>query len=129
MNAKDFGVPQDRKRIYIAYTSVAKPDLENFTSIRKSLEAILEHGMPISTSQFVQLVLKHYPIEELYGKSIKDKRGGENNIHSWDIECKGTVSEEQRTLLNMMLKERRKKVGRRIRHRLDGWDAAYIRAD
>lgn len=109
LNAKDFGVPQDRKRIYIVGTRVAKPDLENFTSIRKSLEAILEHGMPISTSQFVQLVLKHYPIEELYGKSIKDKRGGENNIHSWDIECKGTVSEEQRTLLNMMLKERRKK--------------------
>ena len=109
LNAKDFGVPQDRKRIYIVGTRIAKPNLENFTPTKKSLEAILEHDMPISTSQFVQLILKHYPIEELYGKSIKDKRGGKNNIHSWDIECKGAVSEEQRNLLNMILKERRKK--------------------
>ena len=48
-------------------------------------------------------------IDELEGKSIKDKRGGDNNIHSWDIEMKGSVSPTQRQLLNTMLKERRKK--------------------
>lgn len=109
LNAKDFGVPQDRKRIYIVGTKKGKPDLEKFHHIKKSLNTILEYGMPVSNSAFVQLVLKHYSLEELYGKSIKDKRGGDNNIHSWDIEYKGTVSDAEKKLLNVMLKERRKK--------------------
>lgn len=109
LNAKYFGVPQERKRIYIVGTKKEKPDMENFKHTSKALEDILEHGMTVSDSSFVQLLLKHYSIEELYGKSIKDKRGGDNNIHSWDIEYKGSVSEEQRTLLNTMLKERRKR--------------------
>ena len=109
LNAKDFGVPQDRKRIYIVGTKDVKPDLEQFVHIQNVLGTVLEHGMPVSDSTFVQLVMKHYPIEKLYGKSVKDKRGGDNNIHSWDISYKGVVSEEQKTLLNTMLKERRKK--------------------
>lgn len=109
LNAKDFGVPQERKRIYIVGTKKSKPDLEEFQRTKKTLETILEHGMPISDSAFVKLILKHYAIEDLYGKSVKDKRGGDNNIHSWDIEYKGSVSAEQKTLLNIMLKERRKK--------------------
>lgn len=48
-------------------------------------------------------------MQELFGKSIKDKRGGSNNIHSWDIELKGSVSKEQKELLNVMMTERRKK--------------------
>jgi len=69
----------------------------------------LEKGLPTSESSFVKLILSHYPISKLSGKSIKDKRGGNNNIHSWDIEYKGTVSPRQKELLNTMLKERRKK--------------------
>lgn len=48
-------------------------------------------------------------MEELFGKAIKDKRGGENNIHSWDIELKGPVSKSQKALLSVMMTERRKK--------------------
>ena len=48
-------------------------------------------------------------MQELYGKSIKDKRGGPNNIHSWDIGYKGAVSPAQRELLDRLLRERRKK--------------------
>ena len=55
------------------------------------------------------MLLTHYTVEELYGKSIKDKRGGDNNIHSWDIEYKGAITPRQIELLNKMLKERRKK--------------------
>ena len=109
LNAKDFGVPQDRKRIYIVGTKKTAPCLEMFSIERRPLETILEHGKPTSDSAFVQMVLQRYPIEELYGKSIKDKRGGDNNIHSWDIECKGPISDEQKELLNTMLTERRKK--------------------
>lgn len=109
LNAKDFGVPQDRKRIYIVGTKKAQPQLDKFDKVRKTLDSILEQGLPVSDSPFVQLVLKHYPIEALYGKGIKDKRGGDNNIHSWDIEYKGTVTSEEKILLNTMLKERRKR--------------------
>lgn len=109
LNAKDFGVPQDRKRVYIVGTKKIKPDLEKFHSVKVALGTVLEHGMPVSDSAFVQLVMKHYSVEELYGKSVKDKRGGDNNIHSWDIEYKGKVSDEQKILLNAILKERRKK--------------------
>ncbi|MDR0931469.1 MAG: DNA cytosine methyltransferase [Victivallales bacterium] len=109
LNAKFFGVPQERKRIYIVGTKVVKPDLERFKHTTCTLESVLEHDLPVSDSKFIKLVLRHYPLNELYGKSIKDKRGGNNNIHSWDIEYKGSVSHEQANLLNSMLKERRKK--------------------
>ena len=45
----------------------------------------------------------------MYGKSIKDKRGGDTNIHSWDLELKGPVTSDQKKLLNLILRERRKK--------------------
>lgn len=109
LNAKNFEVPQDRKRIYIVGTQKEKPSLENFAVKHKKLGDVLETGLPVSNSRFTELLLSHYTVEELYGKSIKDKRGGDNNIHSWDIEYKGAISLRQIELLNKMLKERRKK--------------------
>lgn len=109
LNAKNFAVPQDRKRIYIVGTKKEKPSLEKFPIKHKQLSEVLEVGLPISNSRFTELLLTHYTVEELYGKSIKDKRGGDNNIHSWDIEYKGAITPRQIELLNKMLKERRKK--------------------
>lgn len=109
LNSSDFGVPQDRKRIYIVGTFNQKPDLSDFPKSLKSVGEILEKGMPTEKTHFIDLLLKHFKVEELYGKSIKDKRGGESNIHSWDLEMKGSVSAEQRKLLNLLLRERRKK--------------------
>lgn len=109
LNAKYFGVPQERKRIYIVGTKIETPDLENFATNETSLEAILETGLPVEHSPFIDNLLSHFSIEDLEGKSIKDKRGGTNNIHSWDIEMKGPITQTQKDLLNIMLKERRKK--------------------
>lgn len=109
LNALDFGVPQDRKRIYIIGSKNGKPNLKNFKVSKSSIEDILEKGMPTSQSKFVTSLLEKFNINELIGKSIKDKRGGTNNIHSWDLEIKGPVSESEKELLNAMLKERRKK--------------------
>ena len=108
LNAKDFGVPQERKRIYIIGTKKAAPDMDLFCRKSNNVGSILEHGLELSHSKFVDKLLSHYSVNELYGKAIKDKRGGENNIHSWDIELKGKVSKQQKELLNRMLKERRK---------------------
>lgn len=109
LNAKHFGVPQERKRIYIVGTKKEYPDLEKFTRVHCELGDVLESGLPTTDSKFTRLLLSHFSIDELCGKAVKDKRGGENNIHSWDIEMKGPVSEEEKKLLNAMMTERRKK--------------------
>lgn len=109
LNAKAFGVPQERKRIYIVGTKKDYPKLERFNHKDCTLSEVLESGLPVVDSKFTRLLLKNYSVKELYGKAIKDKRGGDNNIHSWDIGYKGAVSEEQKKLLNIMMKERRKK--------------------
>lgn len=109
LNSKNFGLAQERKRIYIVGTKVSKVNLEKFDEKTIFLNEILEQDQPTIKSKFIDLLLSHYTIEQLYGKSIKDKRGGANNIHSWDIELKGSVSKEQKILLNQLFKERRKK--------------------
>ena len=109
LNARDFGVPQDRKRVYITGTKT-NPISLNFPRNNKSvLSNILETGCPTLQTNFVKKLLTQYSLDELYGKSIRDKRGGEDNIHSWDLELKGNVSTEQRELLNLLLKQRRRK--------------------
>ncbi len=109
LNSKHFGLPQERKRVYIVGTKIEKPSLENFNKSYSKLKSVLEEGHPTIKTKFIQLLLSHYSVDQLYGKSIKDKRGGKNNIHSWDIELKGAVSEDQKKLLNALFKERRKK--------------------
>ena len=109
LNANAFGVPQDRKRIYIIGTMKEAPNMETFEEKRTTLSSILEKGLEVEESRFISLLLNAYSIDELPGKSIKDKRGGENNIHSWDIGLKGQITKEQRALLNRMMRERRKK--------------------
>lgn len=109
LNSKDFGVPQERKRIYIIGTKDTKIPFPNFKITKKKVKDILEQGLPTVTNKLSKLLLSNYKPSELYGKSIKDKRGGASNIHSWDIELKGTISDDQKKLLNLLFKERRKK--------------------
>lgn len=105
----EFGLPQSRKRIFIVGTKDQKVDLNGNEPKFVKLESILEKGLEPLKSEFVDKLLSHFEIEDLYGKSIKDKRGGDNNIHSWDIGVKGEVTDEQCKLLNKLFKERRKK--------------------
>lgn len=50
LNAKNFGIPQDRKRIYIVGTKKEKLDLDNFIKVKSVLSSILESGLPTSQS-------------------------------------------------------------------------------
>lgn len=109
LNSHNFGVPQNRSRVYIVGTRSNVVSLSNFNKKHTTLASILEKGLPIVNSDFTDRLMTHYTPKELYGKSIKDKRGGPNNIHSWEIGLKGEVSPEQRDLLNMIMTERRKK--------------------
>lgn len=106
----DFGLPQSRKRIFIVGTKDSEIDLdEGFIPCYNNLGSILEEGLPTMKSEFIDKLLSHFSFNDLFGKSIKDKRGGDSNIHSWDIELKGSVSKTQAQILNQLFKQRRKK--------------------
>lgn len=109
LDSIDFGLPQSRKRIFIVGTKDKKPNIKTESKSFKALKSILEKGLETMNTDLTKKLLSHFDIEDLYGKSIKDKRGGNNNIHSWDIGIKGEVSDEQIVLLNKLFKERRKK--------------------
>jgi DNA (cytosine-5)-methyltransferase 1 len=110
LDSKNFGLPQSRKRIYIVGTKKKKIDLDNFEfSKAKFFKDIQEHNKETKKTLFSKKLLSHFKVEEIYGKAIKDKRGGSNNIHSWDFGLKGEISEIQRKFLTTLLKERRKK--------------------
>ncbi|MGL5956579.1 MAG: DNA (cytosine-5-)-methyltransferase [Brevinema sp.] len=108
LDSSDFGVPQKRKRVYITGHKNKVPNLQNFPKIHKNTESCIEN-IPYIPSEFSNLLSCSYSYQELYGKSIKDKRGGENNIHSWNIGLKGKVSQNQQELLSLLLKQRRYK--------------------
>lgn len=109
LDSIDFGVPQSRKRIYIVGHLKNEISLDNFSISRKCLGEILEENLPVLDTPFVKSLLSKYCVKDLEGKSIKDKRGGKNNIHSWDIELKGPVTDRQRSVLEKLLKQRRQK--------------------
>lgn len=105
----EFGLPQSRKRIFIVGTKDELIDLNGNEPKFNSLKHILENGLPTIQSDFANKILNRFDLKDLYGKSIKDKRGGDNNIHSWDIGLKGEVTKEQSLLLSKIFKARRKK--------------------
>ena len=109
LDSQNFGVAQSRKRIYIVGTMDKTISLKKFSYSEKKIKSITEKGLPTLDSKFSKQLFSHFSPEELYGKSIKDKRGGKNNIHSWDIEMKGSINPEQKRILEILLKERRKK--------------------
>lgn len=111
LNAADFGVPQLRKRVYIVgcKKKFGKVNLKFTPKTHVGAGAVIEHGRPILNNKFSHQLLEAYSVDQLNGRALKDKRGGERNIHSWDIAQKGTVTDEQKKLLNMILLERRKK--------------------
>jgi DNA (cytosine-5)-methyltransferase 1 len=110
LDSKNFGVAQIRKRIYITGSLKGLTNLDNFAINLQSFGDIQEHNLPSVESRFTKRLLELYKPEELEGKSIKDKRGGKNNIHSWDLELKGKLTKQQKELMGVLLTERRRKV-------------------
>ena len=109
LNSKDFGLAQDRKRLFIVGSLEKEVPLCDFKNKSQKFKDVMEQGLPELKSELTSALLSHYAPEDLYGKAIKDKRGGKNNIHSWDLGLKGEVSKEQIKILNKLLTERRKK--------------------
>lgn len=112
LDASQYGVPQKRKRIYIVGTKNKIVDLKNIPKTASKINDILEKNLPKSAyldTGLTKKLLNKYSLSELRGKQIKDKRGGSNNIHSWDIGIKGPISKDQKYVLEELLKQRRRK--------------------
>lgn len=109
LNAADYGIPQRRKRIYIVgcKKKFGHINLQFEKQPEVGTRAFIEHGLPCLDNKFAKVLLSKYKAENLHGKALKDKRGGARNIHSWDIEKKGAVSDIQKKLLNKLVCERR----------------------
>lgn len=112
LDASLYGVPQKRKRIYIAGSLKDDVDLDNLEKKKSQLKDVLEDNpkdAKIVQSLLAKRLLEKYKPSDLVGKSVKDKRGGKDNIHSWDVELKGEVSDEQKDILENLLRQRRRK--------------------
>ena len=109
LDSQYFGVAQSRYRVYIVGTLYEKVNLDDFEVSKKTVGEILETGLPCVNSHFTECLFRHFKANELFGKSIKDKRGGDNNIHSWTIGLKGEITKEQTEIIEKLFKERRKK--------------------
>ena len=109
LNSKHFSTAQSRKRIYIVGAINKKICLDFKKEKPIYFKDIQENNLPTINNDLTKKILKYYKPQELYGKALKDKRGGKNNIHSWDIALKGEVSKEQKEILNKIVTERRKK--------------------
>lgn len=108
----EVGIPQNRRRVYIVCTK-DKPFEFRLPLINENIKLnnILQKGianMYINDSVSKKL-LKTFSPEELKGKKINDKRGGDDNIHSWDIGLKGLVCNSSKELMNKFLFQRRRK--------------------
>ena len=109
IDSQFFGLAQSRKRVYIVGTRDAHISLDNFEEHTAVLADIMEHGLPTIDSEFTRKLFAHFTPDQVVGKAIKDKRGGSDNIHSWEIGLKGNTTEEQSDFLNLLLLERRKR--------------------
>lgn len=109
IDSQYFGLAQSRKRVYIVGSVDAHVSLDNFNDETAVLRDILESGLPTVDSEFTKKLFAHFTPDQVVGKAIKDKRGGADNIHSWELGLKGDTTAEQCEFLNQLLLERRKR--------------------
>jgi DNA (cytosine-5)-methyltransferase 1 len=112
LNAIDFGVPQHRERVFIVCSLEKKIDLDNIvTNPKTKLSSIIDKKATYTDidSTFATHILELHSHQPLFGYKMQDKRGGKNNIHSWDIGLNGKLTIDERNLMNKIMTERRKK--------------------
>tara|TARA_R100001163_G_scaffold65473_2_gene62768 strand:+ start:18564 stop:19814 length:1251 start_codon:yes stop_codon:yes gene_type:complete len=112
LNSKDFGCPQSRERVYIVCTLDKVIDFNKIKCCENLyIRDVIDTSLKKSNidKSFANKLIKLHKIKSLYGCKIGDKRGGKNNIHSWDIGYNGVISAKESELMRMIMLERRKK--------------------
>jgi DNA (cytosine-5)-methyltransferase 1 len=138
LNSSNFGVPQNRVRIYLVCKLKTEPNLSITSDLgsadsHKFKEKIKQIDIFDSESISYKVVgdviddrvdkkyqcskdfvsqlanaLNGEPFECLHGVRLIDFRGG-NSLHSWDLGLKGKCSEDERDFMDMLISNRRKK--------------------
>ena len=111
-NSCDFGCPQSRERVYIVCSLNKVVSLEGIEKGQKTfMKDVIDTSATTTNldSIFVTKLLQLHKTKSLHGCQIGDKRGGPNNIHSWDIGLNGTIDKDESDLMNHIMLERRKK--------------------
>jgi len=113
LNATDFGVPQNRERVFIVCSLEKQIDLDKIEHVNpdNTLNSIIDHSAKYTDIEtgFANKIMDLHSQTPLFGYKMQDKRGGQNNIHSWDIGVNGVLTMNERNLMNKIMTERRKK--------------------
>mgnify|MGYP006088177813 CR=1 FL=1 len=113
LNATDFGVPQNRERVFIVCSLEKHVDLDKIEHVNpeNTLNSIIDYNAKYSDieSNFANKIMGLHSQTPLFGYKMQDKRGGKNNIHSWDIGVNGVLAMRERDLMKKIMTERRKK--------------------
>lgn len=132
LNSSDFGVPQNRVRLYILGIRDAQPNMTLVTNLgavdshayRRDLQLdlfggqqhavvgdILEEDVDpryICSERFQQML--HNAVGEnldiLHGWRMMDYRGGQS-VHSWDMGMRGECSEQEKKFMTLLIQNRR----------------------
>lgn len=136
LNSSDFGVPQNRVRLYILGIYGATPNMTlvtnlgasdshtykknrqlslfNDNSIECTVASVLEDEVPEKyyCSQKFEEQLRSVigeDLSELNGYRLIDYRGGQS-IHSWELGKKGKCTEQEIKFMNLLVQNRRKPI-------------------
>ena len=113
LNSTNFGVPQNRERVFIVCCLERQIDLEKIEYINQDvkLNSIIDYTSKYTDikKSFADKILNLHIQTPLFGYKMQDKRGGQNNIHSWDIGVNGILTIDERNLMKKIMTERRKK--------------------
>jgi len=139
LNSSDFGVPQNRVRLYILGIKNAEPKMSLSTNLgaadshrfKKKLESLIDSdGVQKSDRRLVGQILedkvaeKYYCSKEfenqlrsvigndltkLHGYRLIDYRGGKS-LHSWELGKKGKCSKAEIKFMNLLIQNRRKPI-------------------
>ena len=112
LNSCNFGCAQSRERVYIVCTLGVPFSFENVQyKERVNLTNVIDYTNKKSNidSTFCKKILELHKKTPVFGCKIGDKRGGKNNIHSWDIGYNGNLNDDEKLLMNQIMLNRRKK--------------------
>lgn len=134
LNSSDFGVPQNRVRLYILGIKGITPKMTLSTNLgaadshcyKKKIDGFGENGNKCTVGQILEenVPEKYYCSQEfteqlksvigedlskLHGYRLIDYRGGQS-LHSWELGKKGKCSKSEIEFMNLLIQNRRKPI-------------------